>query len=439
MTCPNCARQDRQVKAGMTGGMQRYKCMHCGRRYSLDTRPHAYTASMRERAAQMHAAGTSIRQIARDLGISRQTVCNWVRSQPATSEPAAPAPTTPGPPIRTRNTIADVARHAGVSTSTVSNYLNDKGRMSLETRHRIDDAMKALYFTPNALVRSIRNRRTHTIGLVSYGITDLENVDYSIVPPVLSAINEAADQAGYDVLLYTGWPRKRRSRTGSDFLNGQIDGLIWMSPQPQDSQLRFAAAGGLPVIAMLARRVPNGVGYVVCDNIAASRDIVHHLVGLGHKRIAFLGSTDTSDYLDRAAGYREGLAAAGIPHNPELESTAGYLQWSSESVETVIADWLRMSDRPTAIVAISDGLAAQAIETIRRSGLRVPEDIAVTGFDDIPAAAGMQGGITTVHQPFREIGKLAVERLDAMINGAPLAQCRITLPMKLVIRSSTQT
>jgi len=312
--------------------------------------------------------------------------------------------------------------------------------MSQETRIRIEDAMKALYFTPSALVSAIRHRRTHTLGLVSYGIYDLEhNVEHSITAPILGAINSAADNAGYHVLFYTGWPHRPRSRTGSDFLNGQIDGLLWMSPQPYHPQIRFAASGGLPVISLLSRRVPNGAGYVVADNIGAIRDVIHYLVSRGHRRIAFLGSTLTSDFVDRAAGYREGLAAAGIAFDPEIEwDKARPDEWSPAGIAPVLDRWLQMQDRPTAIVTVEDTLATFAIEIMRERGFKVPEDVAVTGFNGLPITETLCGGLTTVRQPFGEIGRIAVERLVAMIQGAPLSECRVTIPVSLMIRSSTE-
>jgi DNA-binding LacI/PurR family transcriptional regulator len=379
-----------------------------------------------------------MRKIALELAVSRQTVSNWIRDLPDPSAPPAAMPVRTEQLPKARITIADVARHAGVSTSTVSNYLNDKGRMSPETRWRVEDAMKALYFTPNALVRAIRRGRTHTLGFVSYGIDELvENVELSVVAPVLGAINRAADQAKYDVLLYTGWPHRARSHTGLDFLNGQIDGLLWMSPQQHYSQLRFAAAGGLSIVALLTRRVPHGVGYVVADNVEGIRAVMRHLVARGHTRIAFLGSKLTSDFIDRMAGYREGLAAAGIAYGPELESTdVPAQQWSLEGVAPIVSRWLQMPNGPTAIVAVDDILAANTIKLVRDRGLRVPEDVAVTGFNNVPASETLFGGITTVDQPLREIARIAVERLVALIDGAPLSECRVTVPTSLVIRSS---
>ena len=224
-----------------------------------------------------------------------------------------------------------------------------------------------------------------------------------------------------------------------DFLNGQIDGLLWMSPQQNTSQLRFAAAGGLPVMSLLTRRVPSGVGYVVADNIGGVHELVIYLVSRGHTRIALLGSTFTSDFIDRAAGYRTGLAAAGLPHDPELETTSvGSDEWTREGIAPIVHGWAGMGDRPTAIVAVDDILAGHTIELLRERGLRIPEDVVVTGFNDIPASSYLQGGITTVHQPFGDMGRIAVERLDAMIHGAPLSECQVTVPVSLVLRSSTE-
>ena len=369
IACPTCGSRDRQVKAGLAGNTQRYKCMSCRHRYSLNARPRAYSQAVRSRALELHAGGKSSREIAHELSVSPQTVSTWVRTVP-TKLSTAPSPLPAERTAKPRNTIADVARHAGVSTATVSNYLNDRGRMSQETRLRIVEAMTALYFTPNALVRAIRLRRTHTIGLVTYGIYNLEHqVERSIVAPMLGAINRAADKTGYDVLLYTGWPHRSRSHTGSDFLNGQIDGLLWISPPLYHPQIRFASAGGLPVISMLSRRVPSGVGYVVADNAGGIRDVVHYLADQGHTRIAYLGSRTASDFIDRYAGYREGLAAAGIAPDPEIEVTDWPQQhWSPAGVGPVLERWLQLRDRPTALVTVEDILAEYAIELVAVEG-----------------------------------------------------------------------
>ena len=452
--CPNCGRQDRQVKAGLSRGAQRYKCSHCGKRYLLGSRPHAYGEDLRQQACQMRANGMPIREIARDLNISAQTVSKWCSKSSEVIE-VIPKPEAP---VKLRATIIDVAKRAGVSTSTVSNYLNDKGRMSPETRRRVGDAMKALYFTPSAHVQAMRRRRTHTIGLLTNGIYDMdENPGFTLTPLLMAPINRAADRAGYDVLVYTGWPHRSRTRTGSDFLNGQIDGLLWVSPEPNIGQLRFAVSGGLPVMALLTSSVPTGVGFVVADNIGGVREMVLYLAGQGHRRIAFLGSTGPSDFMERATGYRTGLSTAGIEYMPDLEAIISERDWLGPVCEPsdrteelapapywphsimggILDGWLALSEPPTVIIAIDDGLALNVVQWMNARGLRVPYDIAVCGFNDIPAAKQIGGGLTTVRQPFADIGRIAVERLEALINGAPLTECRITVPVSIVRRAST--
>jgi len=402
----------------------------------------------------MRANGMSIREIARDLNISAQTVSTWC-SKSTKDVPAIPKPEAP---VKLRTTIVDVAKRAGVSTSTISNYLNDKGRMSPETRRRVGDAMKALYFTPSAHVLAMRRRRTHTIGLMANGIYDMdENPGFTLTPLLMAPINRAADRAGYDVLVYTGWPHRSRTRTGSDFLNGQIDGLLWVSPEPNVAQLRFAVSGGLPVMALLTSSVPAGVGFVVADNIGGLREMVLYLAGQGHRRIAFLGSTGPSDFAERAAGYRSGLSTAGMEYIPELEAIISERDWlgpvcepsdRTEELEpapywppsvigAILDGWLALSKPPTVIIAIEDGLALNVIQWLSVRGLNVPDDIAICGFNDIPAAKQIGGGLTTVRQPFADIGRIAVERLDALINGTPVAECRITVPVSVVRRAST--
>jgi LacI family transcriptional regulator len=361
-------------------------------------------------------------------------------TSPAPASPPIGWPATPELPDRKRATIADVARHADVSTSTISNYLNHRGHMSSETRNRVEAAIEELHFTPSALMRAIRHRRTRIFGVLLFGLGHIDMiVGNSLAPQVLAGINGGATRADYGVLLYPDWQYKPRTQVGLPFLDGHIDGLLWVSPYLDDPTLARVAAAGLPTVALLARRgLPGNVGSVCCDNFGAMRQLVDHLVAQGHRRIAFVGPAHDSDFLERWDGYWEALSAAGLQCDPEL----GVLlhdadKWAHPAYVAVLERWIALPDPPTAILLPSDGLSDAMIQDIRAHGLRVPEDIAITGFDDIPDAAYMGGGLTSVRQPFREIGLAGVDRLLALIEGAPVEECRVVLPTRLSVRAST--
>lgn len=453
ISCPYCYRTEGQMKAGRNRtGSQRYKCSACRRQYTPAPRTSGYPEEVRRQALQMRAEGIPLRQISRSLGVNHQSVANWFRQQESAS--AAPsagsadaesASAEPGDEngtgsARRRATIADVARQAGVSVSTVSNLLNQKkGRMSEETRRRIHAAMEELHFTPNALMRAIRHRRTRMLGVLLFDLDRLDqDIEHTVTIPLLAGIYEAANAAEHDVVLYTGWPDRPARHSGLDFLSGQVDGLLWAIPGIGAPALARVAAAGLPVMAMLSRHVPEGVGYVNGDNVAAMRDVVAHLVTRGHRRIAFAGAeVRASNPLDRLEGYRQGLKAAGLPLDPALEAAGMNPRRFPEVYAGMVDAWLALPAPPSAIVCQNDEWAWRISEALRARGLRVPEDMALAGFDDVPAAQGICGGLTTVRQPFHEIGGLAAERLLALIEGAPVSECRVSVPVSLVVRAST--
>lgn len=461
--CPHCQETEDQVKAGKNGLVQRYKCSRCERRYTPDTRRRGYPDALQSRALALYAEGGKIRRISRDLGVNHQTVANWIRQHSQRDSPSAgavegaaervmPVPSTPDVNAvavetpqgsgrrKERANIADVARRAGVSATTISNFLNAKGRMSEETRSRIGSAMEDLNFMPSALARAIRQRRTRILGLLVFGLGNLdEDVGKSITPPLVAGIYEAAERAGHDILVFTGWPDRPERHSGLDFLNGHIDGLLWVAPQLQTPALERIATAGLPVVALLSRHVPDAVGYVNVDNVAAMRDMVLHLKACGRTRIAYIGplafnGNVSSNLTDRLEGYRAGLAAAGLPYDPDLEAILEPDRWKIKGYVQAMEVWRRLPSPPDAVVACDDSLATRICEGFHAYGLRVPEDVTVTGFDDIPDAKHICGGMTTTRQPFREMGRLAAERLVALIEGAPVEECRITVPGQLIIR-----
>jgi len=455
--CPYCGSDTRQVKAGMANDVQRYKCMTCQRRYTIEHQDRGYPADVRQEAVRLFDQGIKLRQIAKQLGVNHQSVANWMREK-QTIDPSVPnvdgirnsvisqgsraiRQDTPqaadlSQPKR-RPTISDVARMAGVSTATVSSFINHKGRMGTATRKRIQSAMEELHYTPNALVRAIRQQRTRIFGVLLFGLASLdEHVGDSLTPSLLAGISHAADNAEHDMLLYSGWPDHPERHSGLSFLNGHIDGLLWVAPEMREPAMDRVAAAGLPVVAMLSRHVPDGVGYINADNFGAMSLLVDHLTSRGHSRIAYLGPAHSSNFKDRLEGYRSAMRHAGLDTNPLLEAAIDY-PFNSDVPGIAVDQWLSANVRATAIICADDGLAAAAFDALQARGIRVPEDIALTGFNDIFDADRIAGGLTTIRQPFRQMGQLAAERLLAMIQGAPVDTCRIVLPTELVVRASS--
>ena len=309
--------------------------------------------------------------------------------------------------------------------------------MSEATRVLVQTAMEALHFTPSALVRAIHQRRTSILGVLIFGLSGLDrNVGRAVPLHLLAGISEAADAAGHNLLLYTGWPNHAERHSTLEFLDGHIDGLIWVAPGVDAPMLARLADAHLPVVALLTRHVPAGIGFVNADNIGGTAALVAHLVEHGHRRIAWIGSSDAanSNFLDRREGYRQGLQAAGLAQDPALELTR---DWSREVFRQSIESWRALPHPPTAIVTPDDSWAAAIGEAVLARGLRVPEDMAVAGFNDVPDAQWIVGGLTTIRQPFRQLAQLAVEQLLTLIAGASAVDCRLTLPTELVVRAST--
>jgi LacI family transcriptional regulator len=423
--------------------------MHCLRRYIPGGANPLYSNEWRARAAALRAQGASLREIGRQLGVSVKTVHNWIKPArtPTDSERDQPPSSglaiggeTPIRPSRRRNTIVEVAIRAGVSVSSVSNFINDKGRMADATRERIREAMVDLRFTPNSLVRAIRQRRTGIIGLVTYGLYDLdESSGANPAPALISGINEVADEHEYNVLLYTGWPHRVRRTSGLDFLDGHIDGLLWISPRVDEPHLITVVESGLPTVGLLTAVMPPHAGYVAVDNLAGMKLLMSHLFDLGHRRIAYIGPNDGADFLERAEGYRTGFLSAGIEMDPRLYRLNSVMtSWISNGMsdyDDTLRRWLSIADRPTAIVAPTDSCAAWIIDFLAGKGLRVPDDISVTGFDN--SRLSLERGITTVAQDFHQIGRIASDCLARLICGAPTDECRLRYPCSLVARSST--
>lgn len=439
--CPFCGSRERQVKAGTNNGVQRYKCGNCKRRYTPLADGPGYSESVRTEAMELRAAGKTIREIARQLGVNHQSVANWLQKSATGTVPDAPAMLPAPPPGKPRPTIHDVAQYANVSPSSVSNYLNQKGRMAESTRRRIQAAMQELHFTPSALVRAIKQRRTGILGVMLRSLDSLNETEGPasfLVPALLRGINDGADAANNDLLLYTGGQRCRDDLEAR-FLGGHIDGLIWMTPEKESPLLERVVAAGLPVVALLTHEVPEGVHYVAADNQNGMRQLVRHLADQGHRRIAYVGPEWSTDFRDRHAGYHQAMIDLGLPWDQSLQVVIERERrgFTPDDARLILTTWLSLPNPPTAILCANDHQAAKLAEAIRTLGLRIPEDLALAGFDDMPIAEHVAGGLTTIHQPFRRMGQLAATYLLALIDGKPTETYGCVLSTELVVRTST--
>jgi LacI family repressor for deo operon, udp, cdd, tsx, nupC, and nupG len=330
----------------------------------------------------------------------------------------------------TRPTIEDVARLAGVSTATVSRCLHTPDLLTPATRDRVLTAVRTTGYTLNTAAQSLRQRRANTVLVV---VPDIGNTFYS---EVLVGIDRVASAAAMTMLI--GDTRLTQAREESlvrYLLNGRADGaLLLTGPRPAWAGLpRVNAAGVRPVVILSEADATSDMVSVTIDNHAAARAAVAHLIALGHRRIAHLtGPAGTILMQQRLQGYRQALADAGLPPDPDLELPGDYSLTSGHAALDRIR---RMADTPTALFCANDESALGFISAAHLGGVRVPQDISVVGFDDIHFAQSGIPALTTIRQPRADMGAIAMGLLLEIIAGkAPASVC---LPHDLVLRAST--
>lgn len=345
------------------------------------------------------------------------------------------APVKP-PAVRGAVTIQEVARRAGVSTATVSRALAMPDRVTDATREAVFAAIRETGYTPNAAARNLRARTTKMVLVLLPGIGN------SFFTPILNALEEVFSEAGYGVLIgYTRQDRSRETHYARVIRAGQVDGVLLVTGHlPRDEE--FTHFPYTVPVSLLLSEMPGYGGLSVFDveNRAAARTMTEHLIGLGHRRIAHIaGPTLNPEANERMAGYREALAAAGIPFDPGLLWT-GATNFDFASGEAAARRFLDSTERPTAVFAAADEIAFGFLRAIRSAGVVAPRDVSVAGFDDTEYAFHYDPALTTMHQPRTEIGRRAAEdMLRRMRGGAePEPTVRVRLPCALVVRESAR-
>jgi LacI family transcriptional regulator len=320
-------------------------------------------------------------------------------------------------------TIRDVAAKAGVSVATVSRVFNRKGPIREDTIRKVREVAEELQYVPHAGARSLSTRSTRTIGVV---LPDLHGEFFS---EVIRGIDVAARQNGYHLLLSGSHSDREEMRAVVHAVRGLVDGLIVMSPDLEPTALLADLPTGVDVV-MLNSRV-DGRPSITVDNSGGARDVVRHLRALGHERIAFIaGPSHNADAEQRRRGFRAEARAAGIGSSElpgDFTETSGH-----EAGQKILAQ----NPRPTAVFAANDSMALGALSAFREAGLRVPEDIALVGFDDIPIARFLTPPLTTVRVEIAELGRRAVNHVvHALANGGD-SKKRDVIKTTLVVRES---
>jgi LacI family transcriptional regulator len=322
-------------------------------------------------------------------------------------------------------TIYQVAAHAGVSITTVSRVMRDSGPVAAETRDRVLEAIDTLRFVPSRLGRGLAERRHAANGIV---FPDLSGPYYA---EVVVGYEEVAAELGRSVLILSTHGREAVRSKVLD-LASRVDGLVIFGRTVRDDVVDEVVAMGVPVV-LLARPAVSGVDTVSAENLASARRLAGHLLDHGHRRLAFLGDpASSSDAATRWEGISGVLAERGIrPRQPVL------CAFGEEAGRVATRRLLSASrGRPHAIVCADDEIALGALLAAEELGLRVPGDVAVTGWDDIMAARYARPGLTTVRQPMRELGGRAARTLDERIGGDRAAPRHDVLHTELVVRAS---
>ena len=323
-------------------------------------------------------------------------------------------------------TIRDVALKAGVSVTTVSRALNGTGPVSEEARRRVTEASAELRYMPHGTARSLITRRTDVFGVV---LPDLFGEFFS---EVIRGMDPQAQQRGYHLLLSGSHDGRREIEFAVGAMRGRVDGMIVMSPDVSGAELAASLPPDVPVVLLNCDVRGTDFSAINVDNYGGALQMVRHLVSLGHRRVGMItGSAANFDARERLRGFRAAIEEAGATVRGS-EAAGDFTEAGGYRAALALAG---EADPPTAIFCANDSMAVGAISALRGAGRRVPDDVAVAGFDDIPIGRYLSPSLSSVRVDVNRMGARAVELLCHAIAGdAPPAQ--ELLSTRLVVRRS---
>ena len=332
--------------------------------------------------------------------------------------------------MRKASKLSEVAKIAGVSPITASRAIRGVGYVSEATRARIMEAAAQLNYTPDMLARRMRGDKSNLIGVF------VNNYGSVVLHEIIRAISFEARPKGYDLVVFNAerFDRTDRAQT-RDMLSQLCDGLLLIMPNMSDGYLDVIDRQGFPCVVLNFDARELKVPMVVTENRNGARMAVEHLLGLGHRRIGFVaGSGATGQSAEREKGYIDALSAAGLAIDRTLMVEGAFVQSGGYAATGQL---LTLSQPPTAIFCANDEMAFGALDAINSKGLKVPNDISVIGFDDIPTSSHVFPTLTTMRQPFNAMAARAVSEVVEIIQGRDIAAAKIAFPTELMIRNST--
>lgn len=326
-------------------------------------------------------------------------------------------------------TIRDVAKKAGVSVATVSRVFNDSDLVVAKTVDRIRKVARELNYIPSATARSLSIRRTETVGLL---LPDMYGDFFS---EIIRGADSAARNAGYHLIVSSSHSNTEELDVAVRTLSGRVDGMIIMSPHLESSVHLSSVLRALPVVILGSTRILGTADHINIDNVGGARQVVEYLLELGHRQIAIIrGEENNQDAEERLKGYLVALSANNIEAREDYIVFGNFTEQSGYDAARYLVN---LKERPTAIFCSNDSMAIGALSALRAAELKIPEDISITGFDDIPVATFLNPPLTSVHVPILELGSMAVYRLFEQLRAPTLRIAAHTLvPTTLSIRKS---
>ncbi|GAA0181596.1 maltose operon transcriptional repressor MalR [Clostridium sediminicola] len=332
-------------------------------------------------------------------------------------------------------TIKEVAKESGVSPSTVSRVISDSTRISEETKQRVRDAMKRLGYHPNAIARSLVNKSTKTIGVVMPQSTQIAILN-PFYPQALSGISAAAHKEDYCIILSTGTTEAEQLISIKEIvMSGRVDGVIVMYSSVENKILNLLREYNLPILLIGKPLNDDGILFVDNDNVSAAYKVTNELIDRDHKKIGYIsGKFEFVVSLDRLDGYRNALTEHGIKFDRDYIVTVDFLK---DEGYAAMKQLLKLKERPTAIVVTDDSIAFGVIEALKEEKIRIPEQMEIISFNNVPISRFSNPKLTSVDINAYQLGYKSGELLINNINNFELSEKSFIVPTEIIYRESS--